>query len=272
MNYNSRVSYWISIIVLIITGVYTLVYAKLSGFLMVSAVFFLCFAFEDSLELVVVFTVLFAVLHVRVLKPLIQSRLEGFSNAPQIINKIKDLNSNWNKPTDPTGVVSSMTEGFADAPNVSNTSNADDKKDGLPIEVKGAPNSKPVEAVNAKDFKDVPQDTDKDKGKGKGKGNEKNKESYIDTNEHESATNGLFKLGKMPSEEQGGGHLDPGKTLMKSMSSFDPSAISAMTEDTKKLLETQKGLMSMLTQMRPVLADGKELLQTFSGMFGNMKM
>ena len=24
----------------------------------------------------------------------------------------------------------------------------------------------------------------------------------------------------------------------------------------------------MLTQMRPVLADGKELLQTFSGMFG----
>ncbi len=26
--------------------------------------------------------------------------------------------------------------------------------------------------------------------------------------------------------------------------------------------------MSMLNQMRPVLADGKELLQTFSGMFG----
>jgi len=42
-----------------------------------------------------------------------------------------------------------------------------------------------------------------------------------------------------------------------------------MTTDTKKLLETQKQLMGMLTQMRPVLADGKELLQTFSGMFGN---
>ena len=27
--------------------------------------------------------------------------------------------------------------------------------------------------------------------------------------------------------------------------------------------------MGMLTQMRPVLADGKELLNTFSGMFGN---
>jgi hypothetical protein len=42
-----------------------------------------------------------------------------------------------------------------------------------------------------------------------------------------------------------------------------------MTTDTKQLLETQKSLMNMLTQMRPVLADGKELLQTFSGMFGS---
>jgi predicted component of type VI protein secretion system len=55
---------------------------------------------------------------------------------------------------------------------------------------------------------------------------------------------------------------------MKAMSSFDPKTISAMTTDTKKLLETQKGLMQMLTQMRPVLADGKELLNTFTGMFG----
>ena len=39
--------------------------------------------------------------------------------------------------------------------------------------------------------------------------------------------------------------------------------------DTKQLLETQKNLMGMLNQMRPVLADGRELLNTFSGMFGN---
>jgi hypothetical protein len=52
------------------------------------------------------------------------------------------------------------------------------------------------------------------------------------------------------------------------MESFKPEQINAMTGDTKQLLETQKALMGMLTQMRPVLADGKELLQTFSGMFG----
>ena len=45
--------------------------------------------------------------------------------------------------------------------------------------------------------------------------------------------------------------------------------INAMSSDTKQLLETQKSLMGMLNQMRPVLADGKELLQTFSGMFGS---
>ena len=72
----------------------------------------------------------------------------------------------------------------------------------------------------------------------------------------------------MPSENKDGPHLDAGKTIMQAMSNFDPKTISSMTDDTKKLLETQKGLMSMLNQMRPVLADGRELLQTFSGMFG----
>ena len=72
----------------------------------------------------------------------------------------------------------------------------------------------------------------------------------------------------MPSEHKEGPLLDAGQTVMKAMSSLDPNTISSMTADTKKLLETQKGLMSMLNQMRPVLADGKELLQTFSGMFG----
>jgi hypothetical protein len=55
---------------------------------------------------------------------------------------------------------------------------------------------------------------------------------------------------------------------MKAMESFKPEQITAMSADTKQLLETQKSLMGMLSQMRPVLADGKELLQTFSGMFG----
>jgi hypothetical protein len=90
----------------------------------------------------------------------------------------------------------------------------------------------------------------------------------VSAEEFKSATGGLFKLGEMPSEHKDGPHLDAGKTIMQAMSTFDPNTISSMTSDTKKLLETQKSLMSMLNQMRPVLADGRELLSTFSGMFG----
>ena len=95
------------------------------------------------------------------------------------------------------------------------------------------------------------------------------KNDTIIKDEFQSATNELFKLGKMPSEHTEGPMLDSGSTLLKAMGSFKPEQINAMSEDTKQLLETQKSLMGMLTQMRPVLADGKELLQTFSGMFGN---
>ena len=43
-----------------------------------------------------------------------------------------------------------------------------------------------------------------------------------------------------------------------------------MTEDTRQLIDTQKNLMGMLGQMKPVLADGKQLLDTFSKMFGGL--
>ena len=62
-------------------------------------------------------------------------------------------------------------------------------------------------------------------------------------------------------------HLDAGQTLVAAMKSLDPSTVSEMTDGTKQLLETQKNLMGMLKTMTPVLAEGRELLNTFSGMF-----
>ena len=85
--------------------------------------------------------------------------------------------------------------------------------------------------------------------------------------EFKSATGGLFKLGEMPSENKDGPHLDAGQTLVAAMKSLDPSTVSEMTDGTKQLLETQKNLMGMLKTMTPVLAEGRELLNTFSGMF-----
>ena len=72
----------------------------------------------------------------------------------------------------------------------------------------------------------------------------------------------------MPSENKDGPHLDAGQTLVAAMKSLDPKTVSEMTDGTKQLLETQQNLMGMLKSMTPVLAEGRELLNTFSGMFG----
>lgn len=78
----------------------------------------------------------------------------------------------------------------------------------------------------------------------------------------------LFKLGEMPSETATGGYVDVGTTLMKAMDSLKPEQVNAMTSETRQLVETQKNLIQMLQSMKPVLQDGRQLLDTFTGIFG----
>jgi len=77
-----------------------------------------------------------------------------------------------------------------------------------------------------------------------------------------------FKLGEIPSQVKNGPHIDAGSTLMKAIKSLNPDQINAMTKDTQQLIETQKSLMGMLGTMKPMLNDGKELMDTFQQMFG----
>jgi hypothetical protein len=81
-------------------------------------------------------------------------------------------------------------------------------------------------------------------------------------------TDGLFRLGGVPSDAPGGPHLDAGSTIMNAMQALKPDQIKSMTDDTRKLLDTQKSLMGMLETMKPMLTDGAQLLNTFGGMFG----
>jgi hypothetical protein len=83
-------------------------------------------------------------------------------------------------------------------------------------------------------------------------------------------SNGLFKLGEMPSESKSGPFVDVASTLNKAMSALQPEQMAAMTAESKGLLETQQNLMSMLQSMRPVLQDGRQLLDTFGSIFGGM--
>jgi hypothetical protein len=81
---------------------------------------------------------------------------------------------------------------------------------------------------------------------------------------------GLFKLGELPSEMKKGPFVDVASTMSKAMSSLQPEQMAAMTAESQSLLETQKNLMGMLQSMRPVLQDGRQLLDTFGSIFGNL--
>lgn len=250
-------TYQIALIVLVIAALYTLVYAGLTGLLLSASVALIAAAFIEPFEAVAGITVFFALIYTLFLRKWMR-RWEGFQNQPaaiqQRIASMQQPSSSKKKAVarGPQGVYDSAVEGFQDIqPEV--------PKEGASQESSSAPTA--MTAHNQVSEQEVKSVTDALASK-------KKSDEDIEMEEFQSATNSLFKLGKMPSENEEGPKLDAGKTLMKAMSTLDPNTISSMTADTKKLLETQKGLMNMLSQMRPVLADGKELLQTFSGMFG----
>lgn len=254
-------TFHVSLVLVAVVALYTLIYSGLTGLLMSTAVALIAAAFFDSFEVVAGITTLFALIYTLYLKPYFR-RMEGFqsNDAKQISSRIQSIVGGRTAKTEPTGVLSSSgVEGFEDLqPQL--------PKDGASQTSTAAPTSATVHQVNDQNVKAVTSaiaSTETEK-----KATQATQDASIANEEFQSATNQLFKLGKMPSEHEEGPKLDAGQTLMKAMGSLDPNTISAMTTDTKKLLETQKGLMQMLTQMRPVLADGKELLQTFSGMFG----
>jgi len=258
MKFN-QLTYNISFGILIITALYTLVYSGLTGILLCSSVSLITAAFLDQFEIVVAISVIFALFYIYYLKGILR-KLEPFQDAEQILDRVNEMKyskmKTKRKPmVEPEGVYDVKIEGFADV-------GVPDNK-GESSTSKSAPKADITNAIPEDVVKDVTDAIDK-----------KDKDETIQKEEFQSATNELFKLGKMPSEHTEGPMLDAGSTLLKAMGSFKPEQINAMSSDTKQLLETQKSLMSMLNQMRPVLADGKELLQTFGGMFGNgaMKM
>ena len=254
MKFN-EITYIISIIILIITGLYAIIYSGITGLLLCSSVSLIAAAFIDQFEIIVAVTVLFVLFYNYFLKRLLK-RFEPFKNptsSTEIIERVKQLKN-------VSGVTSSFSEGFA---------NADGTE--TPTETQSTSNPAPIDTTHKVDEKMVAETekniTEKKEEKKEVKEVKEVKEEKKE--EFQSATNGLFKLGKLPSENAEGPVLDAGSTLLKAMGSFNPDQINAMSSDTKQLLETQKSLMGMLNQMRPVLADGKELLQTFSGMFGS---
>jgi hypothetical protein len=83
----------------------------------------------------------------------------------------------------------------------------------------------------------------------------------------------FFQLGKkykLPSEEDDKEfHLDAGTTFMNAYKSLKPDQIAAMTKDTQELMDTQKQLMSTLQTLKPLITDGKQMMEMFQSYFGS---
>jgi hypothetical protein len=83
----------------------------------------------------------------------------------------------------------------------------------------------------------------------------------------------MFELGKkykMPvsEEEDKEFHLDAGTTFMNAYKSLKPEQIAAMTKDTQELMQTQKQLMGTLQTLKPLIQDGKQMMEMFQSYFG----
>ena len=240
MKFN-HTTYNLSLAVLIIFAIYTLLYAGLTGVLLCSSVALIAASFVDTFEIVVAISIIFGLFYIYFLRKILK-RFEPFQNkddAAKIVSRVKNMSAKYHQ--EPQGVYNPAIEGFEDIqPKI--------QKEGESAQSSSAPNA-------LKEQVKLPID-------------DANPEEKKGADEMASATGKLFKAGQLPSENKDGAHLDSGSTLLKAMESFKPEQVSAMTTDTKKLIETQKNLMEMLKGMQPILQDGKQLLDTFSGMFG----
>lgn len=249
----TEMSHTLSWVVIVITAIYMLIYSGLTGILLTSAIALLTAAFVEQTEIVVGVTVIFAVVYTLFLKKYVR-KLEGFQGQQEIVDRVSAMQSQYKQvpqsirsaKREPAGVYDPAIEGFEDVQPNMEKEGASQESSAASSHTANQVDQGAVDAVTSAMHK------------------------QIEKEDFESATNTLFKEGKLPSEHAEGPKLDPAETLKKTMKSFDPKTISSMSADTKELLKTQEGLMNMLTQMRPIMADGKELLQTFSGMFGGL--
>jgi hypothetical protein len=63
-------------------------------------------------------------------------------------------------------------------------------------------------------------------------------------------------------------HVDVGTTILHAYRNLTPEQIGGMRRDTKELMGLQKELMGSLSEMKPAIEQGAQLLGTFSQFFG----
>ena len=258
MKFND-LTYHISFVLLLVTALYTLLYGGLAGILLCTSVSLIAAAFISQFEIVVAVSVLFALTYIFYLKPLLR-KMEPFENQDtpsSILDRLEKMKSGYKEV--PQSLSSGCLPGVYDV-SVEGFEDLGKPAEGAPQDSTSAPTSKTQNQVNPELVKKTTEAVKT--------AEEKKKEAMTTKDEMESASGHLFKLGKMPSENADGPTIDAGTTLMKAMDMLKPDQIKALSSDSKQLLDTQRGLMDMLKQMQPVLSESRQLMDTFSTMFG----
>ena len=234
----------------VLYGMFALPFAY---FLLSLAVGLIIYGGSESAEISVIAMVLTGVVSLLIGKSQYAKTLndEGFTGnqAEEIAKKVASI-----RVTQPTGVFASgYVEGFEDVAKdnevtVMETPEDSNSNSEKAPETKGgaSPNSTPAPATATANAKSVENQGFKDK----------------------KEPEGLFKLGAFPTEEKGGFHIDQGTTVLNALNALKPDEVKKMSEDTQKLIDTQKSLMMMLGTMKPMLNDGRQLMETFQQMFG----
>ncbi len=220
------------------------------GILLSMAIGLLAFGTTESTETAVAISIIVGIFYTLVYKSGSVPVKEGFNtdSSEQIVQRIAEIR----KDKEVRGVYSSsLVEGFADV-------DTDASGNQAPSETTSA-ESKPASASGSGEA-------------GSGITPPSPPAAAQTTTQGfkgDSGTDKQFKLGVIPSDEKGGYHIDQGTTIINALNALKPDQIQAMTQDTQKLIETQKSLMSMLGTMKPMLQDGKQMMINFQEMFGN---
>jgi len=222
----------------------------ITGLLFSLAIGLIVLSFNVSLELTVAAVIISGLLA----KAWNERKREGFTGRGEgfvgsVVKEIaKRVETIKQPPSEPQATLSSSyAEGFEDA-NTSTSATATPSTPSPPTPAVTAPASTTAPTTTPNLEKDIPK---------------ANTSGFTD-----QTTNGMFKLGEIPSDVAGGAHIDVGTTMMNALNALKPDQVKQMTDDTRKLLETQKSLMGMLSSMKPMLQDGKALMGTFNDMFG----
>ncbi len=244
---------------------YGLLYIPFTQFLVSLAVGGIAFGYTDSYEIATI-----ALLTMNFLYPVFGGpmgvKTEGFMavNPQEVSKRIQSIqHGSYNSMSEPQGVGSKMSEGFADAstttataapPSTTNTEPVTATSTPAPTETAAAPtpapstNTPPKPEAKAISEQGVPP------------ANQPATAGFQDNGS-------LFKLGQIPTDQKGGFHIDAGTTVVNALNNLKPDQIKQMTMDTKQLIETQKSLMGMLQTFQPMMQEGKQMMSSFQQMF-----